>query len=66
MTIVRCPKCGSHKAESVETFYEFDRMRCADCGYEEVCDEHQIKSDWNERADPKTKRGFRSISMLRV
>lgn len=28
---------------------ELDRMRCDRCGYEEVCDEHQIKTDWNER-----------------
>jgi len=48
--IVRCPKCGSKNARSVESFYEFDRMRCEDCGYEEVCDQRQVKSDWNERA----------------
>ena len=36
-------------AESVEAIHiEFDRMRCGTCGHEQVCDEHQIKDEWNE------------------
>jgi predicted nucleic-acid-binding Zn-ribbon protein len=50
VVIVRCPKCGSRNAESVEEVHiEFDRMRCHSCGYEELCDEHQIRFEWNQR-----------------
>jgi len=28
---------------------EFDRMKCRTCGHEELCDDNQIKSDWNEQ-----------------
>lgn len=50
IAIVRCPRCGSTDAESVEPLLaEFDRMRCHACGHEEICDEHQIRRDWNER-----------------
>jgi predicted metal-dependent HD superfamily phosphohydrolase len=48
--VVRCPRCGSMDAESVEPIQiEFDRMKCAACGHEEICDFEQIKGDWNER-----------------
>ncbi len=50
VVVVRCPRCGSTDAESVEAIMvELDRMRCAECGHEEVCDEHEIKLRWNER-----------------
>ncbi|NUO50738.1 MAG: hypothetical protein HOV80_17950, partial [Polyangiaceae bacterium] len=46
--VVRCPRCGSLRAESVEAFGEFDRMRCRSCGHEAACDGQQIKDDWND------------------
>jgi predicted metal-dependent HD superfamily phosphohydrolase len=50
VTVVRCPRCGSLDAGSVEEVgVEFDRMGCGFCGHSELCDEHQIKDDWNER-----------------
>jgi len=50
VTVVRCPRCGSLDAGSVEEVgIEFDRMGCGFCGHSELCDEHQIKDDWNER-----------------
>jgi predicted metal-dependent HD superfamily phosphohydrolase len=49
VVIVRCPRCGSMDAESVEAIHiEFDRMKCAACGHEQVCDYNQIKDEWNE------------------
>lgn len=48
--VVRCPRCRSINACSVEGLLEFDRMRCADCGFEELVDEHQLKLEWNVRA----------------
>lgn len=48
MTIVRCPRCGSLEAGSVEPIgIEFDRMLCAWCGHEEICDVWQL-AEWNE------------------
>jgi predicted metal-dependent HD superfamily phosphohydrolase len=48
--VVRCPRCGSMDAESVEPVgIEFDRMGCAACGQTAICDLEQIKDDWNER-----------------
>lgn len=36
-------------AESVEEIHvELDRMRCATCGYEEICDFYMLKDSWNE------------------
>ena len=47
---VRCPRCGSMDAGTVEEVgIEFDRMRCNTCGYEEIADDNQIRFDWNER-----------------
>ncbi len=52
VVIVRCPRCGSMDAESVEPIHiEFDRMKCASCGYDEVCDFYQIKDEWNESVE---------------
>lgn len=49
MVVVRCPKCGSMDASSVEPVgIEFDRMRCGACGHEAICDLEQIKSEWNQ------------------
>lgn len=49
MIVVRCPKCGSMDASSVEPVgIEFDRMRCGACGHEQICDLEQIKSEWNQ------------------
>ncbi|MBL8919562.1 MAG: hypothetical protein JNJ54_11915 [Myxococcaceae bacterium] len=47
--VVRCPRCHSVNASSVEALVEFDRMRCADCGFEELVDAHQLKLEWNVR-----------------
>lgn len=47
--VVRCPKCHSIEAGSVEQLLEFDRVRCAACGHEELVDEHQLKLEWNVR-----------------
>ena len=50
IVVVRCPRCGSIEAESVEAIMvELDRRKCAVCGFEEVCDEHEIKFRWNDR-----------------
>jgi predicted metal-dependent HD superfamily phosphohydrolase len=50
ITVVRCPRCGSMDAESVEPVgIEFDRMGCAACGHDAICDREQIKDDWNDR-----------------
>lgn len=50
IVVVRCPRCGSMEAESVEpVLVELDRMKCHTCGHEEICDDYQIKDDWNER-----------------
>ena len=47
--LVRCPRCGSMDAESVEPVgIEFDRMKCAACGHSQICDGYQIKDEWNE------------------
>ena len=48
--IVRCPKCLSVDARDVEAIYEFTRMKCRDCGHEELADDETIKDDWNVRA----------------
>jgi endogenous inhibitor of DNA gyrase (YacG/DUF329 family) len=48
LVVVRCPICGSTRAGEVGGAYEFARMRCEDCGFEEWCDHYQIKFDWNE------------------
>jgi predicted metal-dependent HD superfamily phosphohydrolase len=49
VVLVRCPRCGSMDAESVEPLHiEFDRMRCHSCGHEQICDHYQIKLGWNE------------------
>lgn len=51
--IVRCPRCGSMDAESVEPVHiEFDRMKCHTCGHEQLCDDHQIRFTWNELVAP--------------
>jgi predicted metal-dependent HD superfamily phosphohydrolase len=55
-------------AGSVEPMHiEFDRMRCAACGHEEVCDEHQIKLDWNELvpADPALRERWHVLPSVR-
>jgi predicted metal-dependent HD superfamily phosphohydrolase len=40
------------QAESVEAVgIELDRMKCATCGHEQVCDPHQIKAEWNDRME---------------
>ena len=50
VVVVRCPRCGSMDAESVEPIgIEFDRMKCAACGHDQICDDYQIKDEWNER-----------------
>ncbi len=49
VVVVRCPRCGSMDAASVEETVEISRMRCSACGHEELCDMQQIKDDWNER-----------------
>jgi predicted metal-dependent HD superfamily phosphohydrolase len=50
ITVVRCPRCGSMDAESVQPVgIEFDRMGCAACGHTAICDLEQIKDDWNDR-----------------
>jgi hypothetical protein len=37
-------------AESVEAILvELDRMKCSACGHEQICDQYQIKDEWNER-----------------
>lgn len=49
VVVVRCPRCGSMDAESVEPVgIEFDRMKCGACGYDQICDLYQIKDEWNE------------------
>jgi predicted metal-dependent HD superfamily phosphohydrolase len=52
--VVRCPRCGSLDAGSIEPIgIEFDRMHCHTCGYDEICDVWQISFDWNENVpDP--------------
>jgi predicted metal-dependent HD superfamily phosphohydrolase len=36
-------------AGSVEPIHiEFDRMKCDACGHEAICDDYQIKDNWNE------------------
>jgi predicted nucleic-acid-binding Zn-ribbon protein len=49
MTIVRCPKCGSTDAASDEarSRVELTYMHCNGCGYGELVDSEQIKSEWN-------------------
>ncbi|MBX3189185.1 MAG: hypothetical protein KF819_19335 [Labilithrix sp.] len=48
-TVVRCPRCGSTGAESVEEIgIEFARMKCDRCACSEICDEHAIRLEWNE------------------
>lgn len=55
--IVRCPRCGSLEAESAEPVgIEFDRMACGDCGHTQICDDTQIRFEWNEHVDPTTVR----------
>jgi predicted metal-dependent HD superfamily phosphohydrolase len=54
IVVVRCPRCGSMDAESVEPIHiEFDRMRCAACNHEQICDFEQIKDAWNESMEPE-------------
>jgi predicted metal-dependent HD superfamily phosphohydrolase len=49
VVVVRCPRCGSMDAGSVEAIHvEFDRMKCRVCGHEQVCDDYEIKDNWNE------------------
>ncbi len=51
--VVRCPRCGSLDAGSVEPVgIEFDRMRCGACGHEQICDVWQISMDWTETVAP--------------
>jgi predicted metal-dependent HD superfamily phosphohydrolase len=39
-------------AESVEAIHvEFERMKCAACGHEQICDQYQLKDTWNESVD---------------
>lgn len=46
--VVRCPRCGSMDAESVEPIHvEFDRMKCNACGHQQICDEYSIRFTWN-------------------
>ena len=53
VTVVRCPRCGSMDAGSVEAIHiEFDRMKCSACGHESICDDYQIKDDWNDHVSP--------------
>lgn len=49
LTIVRCPTCGATDAGATEHVYELSRMTCAACGHEELCDDEQIKDEWNVR-----------------
>ena len=50
--VVRCPRCGSMDAGSVEAILvELDRMKCHACGHSAVCDEHEVKNEWNELLD---------------
>lgn len=56
--VVRCPRCGSMNAGSVERVgIEFDRMRCQRCGHEEICDVGQIRLEWNEEVPSPHLRG---------
>jgi DNA-directed RNA polymerase subunit RPC12/RpoP len=57
VTVVRCPRCGSTQAGEAGGTYEFTEMRCAACGHSALCDEYQIRDDWNvtiELADGTT------------
>lgn len=47
VSAVRCPKCGATDAGEAGGVYEFTEMRCAVCGYSELCDHYQIKDNWN-------------------
>jgi predicted metal-dependent HD superfamily phosphohydrolase len=52
MTVVRCPVCGSTRAgedEGTSAGYPAGTyaMECASCGHTAVCDEYDIKFDWN-------------------
>lgn len=47
--MVRCPRCGSMDAESLEAVHvELDHMGCRGCGHRELCDDYEIKDRWNE------------------
>jgi hypothetical protein len=50
-TVVRCPQCGSTDAGEIDGMLEFTRMRCNSCGHEDLCDDYQIKDDWNVTID---------------
>ncbi|MBA3538503.1 MAG: hypothetical protein H0T79_02640 [Deltaproteobacteria bacterium] len=51
ITIVRCPSCGATDAEATEFIFEITRMSCGVCGHSELCDEEQIKDEWNVKHD---------------
>ncbi|MCB9704804.1 MAG: hypothetical protein H6711_23215 [Myxococcales bacterium] len=48
-TIVRCPKCGSTDAGAAEYCFEFTRMRCDACAFDELLDDYEIGDRWNVR-----------------
>lgn len=47
VTVVRCPRCGSTNAAENGGSYEFTEMRCASCSHRALCDDEQIKDNWN-------------------
>lgn len=47
MTIVRCPRCGATDAGAVDHLIEITRMSCGVCGHLSLCDNEDIKDEWN-------------------
>lgn len=51
-TVVFCPNCGSTDASGGEDEFSppgYVRMACGTCGFVALCDEWQVKFDWNTR-----------------
>lgn len=51
LDVVRCPWCGSTVAEAIDGAHELTAMRCAACGHEDLCDEHQVRDVWSVRVE---------------
>ncbi len=67
LIVVRCPRCGSMDAESVAAVAVLlDRMRCATCGHEAICDDYEIKDDWNERVAVEVVRDGHVLPSVRL
>lgn len=48
-TVARCPKCKSDKVVPGEGWFEFTKMACQACGYDQLADDYELE-DWYPEA----------------